>query len=152
MKRSIAFIAVICCLFSLCACSVKNAQDSSEIAQSSEMTSQVLTEMQSESVLFTETGWIDEALLGQWSSADGGERQMFEHLSFYENGSLVIELDYQGSHYGTLMGTFCVDGHNLLCSITEGADPYQVIYEYRIDGRMLILQDDDGSAEYLRTS
>ncbi len=152
MKRSVAFLAAIICLFSLCACNVENAQDSSEIAQNSETGSQAPEETQIESVLFTETGLIDEALLGQWSSADGGERQMIEHLSFYENGSLVIELDYQGSHYGTLIGTFCVDGHNLLCSITEGTDPYQVIYEYRIDGRMLILQDDDGPAEYLRTS
>lgn len=133
--KKILFILLIClCLLLWTGCDDKTAQESSNNAQSSSVLS------------------IDPALLGVWSSADAGERDMVESLYFYENGSIIIEMVYQGSPYGTLYGTFTVDGHNIICDITEGAEPYEVTYEYRIDGRMLTLTDDDGPANYLRTS
>lgn len=95
---------------------------------------------------------IPQELLGHWVSADEGERQMTESISFYENGSIVVELTYEGELYGTLYGSFTVDGHYIHCDITEGTAPYKVTYEYRIDGRELFLTDDDGIAQYLRTS
>lgn len=95
---------------------------------------------------------LPQELLGVWVSADEGERQMVETISFYEDGSMTVELKYQGSDYGKLYGTCTLEGHRLICSITDGASPYTVEYEFRIDGRMLILTDDDGPAEYLRTS
>lgn len=95
---------------------------------------------------------IPSELLGIWVSADGGDREMIERLYFYEDGSLIVELDYEGEPYGSLYGTFSVEGHTIHCDITEGTTPYQVSYDYRIDGRELILTDDDGPATYLRTS
>ena len=95
---------------------------------------------------------LPQELLGVWVSADEGERQMVETISFCEDGSMTVELKYQGSDYGKLYGTCTLEGHRLICSITDGASPYTVEYEFRIDGRMLILTDDDGPAEYLRTS
>ena len=133
--KKILLIALAClCLLLWTGCDSKNAQDSSNSTQSSAELS------------------IDPALLGVWTGADPGEREMVESLYFYENGSVVIELSYEGSPYGTLYGTFTVDGHYIICDITEGTEPYQVTYEYRIDGRMLTLTDDDGPANYLRTS
>lgn len=95
---------------------------------------------------------LPQELLGVWVSADEGERQMVETISFYEDGAMTVELKYRGSDYGKLYGTCTLEGHRLICSITDGASPYTVEYEFRIDGRMLILTDDDGPAEYLRTS
>ncbi len=143
MKRRFLLPLLILALLFLWACD-NNAQNPSESAQFSENDSS----QQGISQEFV----ADEALLGVWVSADEGERQMVETLYFYENGEMIIELDYQGAPYGTLYGTYSIDGHSLVCDITEGTAPYAVTYEYRIDGRMLILTDDDGPAEYLRTS
>lgn len=137
MKTRLLVVLLCLCLLFCAGCDSNIAQDSSNNAHSS----QAPTELN-----------IDPALLGVWTGADPGEREMVESLYFYENGSIVIELSYEGSPYGTLYGSFTVDGHYIICDITEGADPYQVTYEYRIDGRMLTLTDDDGPANYLRTS
>lgn len=95
---------------------------------------------------------LPQELLGVWVSADEGERDMVETISFFEDNSLTVELKYQGENYGMLYGYCTIEGHRLTCHIQEGASPYTVEYEFRIDGRMLILTDDDGPAEYLRTS
>lgn len=95
---------------------------------------------------------LPQELIGVWVSADEGERDMIETITFYEDGSMTVELKYQGSDYGTLYGSCTPEGHRIICSITDGASPYTVEYEYRIDGRELILTDDDGPAHYLRTS
>ncbi len=143
MKRSALPLLLSLLLLLFCACD-NNAQNPSENAQNPENTS--ITESSQEEF------YLDEALFGVWVSADEGERQMVESLFFYESGDMVIQLDYQGSPYGTLYGSYQVEGHSLICQITEGTTPYSVTYDYRIDGRMLILTDDDGPAEYLRTS
>lgn len=148
MRKVVFALFLGLCLLFCGACDVENAQDSSDTAQSSEILGSDTESSNSPDPVLS----IDPELLGVWVSADEGEREMVERLYFYENGSLVIELDYEGSPYGTLYGTYTVDGHSLLCDITEGTTPYQVTYEYRIDGRMLTLTDDDGPADYLRTS
>lgn len=95
---------------------------------------------------------LPQELLGVWVSADEGERDMVETISFFEDNSLTVALKYQGEDYGMLYGYCTIEGHRLTCHIQEGTTPYTVEYEFRIDGRMLILTDDDGPAEYLRTS
>lgn len=137
MKKTCCLLLLCLCLLLCAGCEDKNAQESSDNAQFDAASTELV---------------IDQALLGVWVSADEGERNMVETLYFYENGSIVIELRYEGDPYGTLYGSYTVDGHNILCDITEGATPYKVNYEYRIDGRMLTLTDDDGPANYLRTS
>ena len=69
-----------------------------------------------------------------------------------QHGTVTVRLDYEGSLYGVLSGSFYVEGHSVVCHITEGASPYDVTYEYRVDGRELYLTDDDGVAHYLRNS
>ena len=136
--KKFSFLLILCLCLLLCVgCKDKNAQDSSNNAQNEEETVTLV---------------IDEALLGVWASAKEGSRDMVETLYFYENGAMIIELRYEGEPYGTLYGSYTIDGHMLRCDITEGTTPYKVDYEYRIDGRMLTLTDDDGPANYLRTS
>ena len=95
---------------------------------------------------------IPEDLPGVWVSADAGELDMIETITFYENGDLSVSSVYRGSDMGTIYGTYGVFGHTIYCEITQGTNPYEVQYEYLLDGRELTLMDDDGPAHYLRTS
>ena len=95
---------------------------------------------------------IPQELPGVWSSADAGKLMMSETITFGEDGDLTVTGTYQGGDMGTIYGTYRVVGNNIFCSITGGTTPYEVTYAFRIDGRTLVLTDDDGDATYLRTS
>lgn len=95
---------------------------------------------------------IPQDLPGVWVSASGGERNMIETITFGEDGSLIVHLDYEGSDYSTVFGTYCIKDGKLVCDITEGTTPFQKEYTFRIDGRELYLTDEDSEAHYLRNS
>ena len=95
---------------------------------------------------------VPQDLPGVWVSADAGKLMLSETITFGEDGSLTVSGPYQGSDAGTIYGTYRVEFNRILCSITGGAAPFDVSYQFRIDGRELILTDDDGEARYLRTS
>lgn len=95
---------------------------------------------------------IPQDLPGVWVSASAGERNMVETITFGDDGSLMVHLDYEGSDYSTVYGTYQIREGKLVCDITEGAAPFQVEYTFRIDGRELYLTDKDGEAHYLRNS
>ena len=95
---------------------------------------------------------VPQDLPGVWVSADAGKLMLSETITFGEDGSLTVSGTYQGSDAGTIYGTYRVEFNRILCSITGGATPFDVSYQFRIDGRELILTDDDGEARYLRTS
>ncbi len=96
--------------------------------------------------------FIPTELLGAWASARGGELEMVETITFTEDGSISVSATYHGSDAGTIYGTYVVMGHTIYCSITEGATPFSVVYDFRIDGRELTLTDKDGTAQYLRVA
>lgn len=95
---------------------------------------------------------VPQELPGVWSSASEGQLMLTETITFYDNGDLEISGKYQGDDAGTIYGTYRVDGNRLLCDITGGTTPFSVTYTFRIDGRELILTDEEGDARYLRTS
>lgn len=95
---------------------------------------------------------IPRELPGVWVSASGGERDMIETITFGEDGSLMVHLDYEGSDYSTVTGTYCIKEGKLVCDITGGTTPFQKEYTFRIDGRELYLTDEDSEAHYLRNS
>ena len=95
---------------------------------------------------------VPQDLPGVWVSADAGKLMLSETITFGEDGSLTVSGTYQGSDAGTVYGTYRVEYNRILCSITGGTTPFDVSYQFRIDGRELILTDDDGEAHYLRTS
>ena len=141
MKR-----VLICCLLCLllCGCSGKAASNPADPQGSSASESIPQESSVPES--------IPQELPGVWVSASAGERNMIETITFGENGSLMVHLDYEGSDYSTVYGTYCIRDGKLVCDITEGATPFQVEYAFRIDGRELYLTDEDGEAHYLRNS
>lgn len=97
-------------------------------------------------------GGIPQDLPGVWTSANAGKLMMSETITFGEDGSLMVTGTYEGSDMGTIYGTYRVVFNTIFCDITEGTTPFQVSYSFRIDGRELVLTDDDGDATYLRTS
>ena len=137
MRKLLIFLAVLCRL--LCAgCTTDPVIEETAVPSSFEMPESTFA--------------VPEELVGIWVSATAGERNMIETITFSEDGTVTVRLDYEGSLYGVLSGSFYVDGHSVVCHITEGASPYDVTYEYRVDGRELYLTDDDGVAHYLRNS
>ena len=95
---------------------------------------------------------IPQELPGVWTSANAGKLMMSETITFGEDGSLMVTGTYEGSDMGTIYGTYRVVFNTIFCDITEGTTPFQVSYAFHIDGRELVLTDDDGDATYLRTS
>lgn len=128
----------ICCLLCLllCGCGGQAATNATESDAHAQTTSDAEP--------------IPRELPGVWVSASGGERDMIETITFGEDGSLMVHLDYEGSDYSTVFGTYCIKAGKLLCDITEGTTPFQKEYSFRIDGRELYLTDEDGEAHYLR--
>ncbi len=97
-------------------------------------------------------GGIPQDLPGVWTSANAGKLMMSETITFGEDGSLMVTGTYEGSNMGTIYGTYRVVFNTIFCDITEGTTPFSVSYAFHIDGRELVLTDDDGDATYLRTS
>lgn len=135
MKR---LILCLLCLLLLCGCSNTAVQETS-------LKETTVSEQPTQETLPPE-------LCGVWVSADAGERNMVETITFGEDGSLMVHLDYEGSDYSTIYGTYTVERNTVFCDITEGTTPFQVEYAYRVDGRELYLTDSDGTAQYLRNS
>ena len=100
----------------------------------------------------TSTPFIPTELLGTWASARGGELEMVETITFFEDGSLSVNAVYQGQDAGTIYGTYTVIGHSIHCAITQGTTPFSVVYDFRIDGRELTLTDEEGTSQYLRVA
>ena len=101
----------------------------------------------------TATDSIPAELVGTWASAHSGELDITESFTFNEDGTLSASAVYRGTQTQTITGTFTVSGHTLTCEITGGAaDPYTLVFDYRLDGRELYLADTDGESQFLRTS
>ena len=133
MKR--LFLPLLCALLLLCGCTAAQDETSSAPEPTTAQPAQT----------------VNDALVGIWVSADGGgEREMLETITFGADGKLSVNLRYEGSDYQTIYGTYRADGKTVHCAITEGAEPFEVAYQYRIDGRELYLDNGETSAQYLR--
>lgn len=95
---------------------------------------------------------VPENFIAMWRSADAGELDMVETITFFEDGTLSVNCTYQGADVGTIYGTYYVDGDRVCCDMTANGEPYTVEYHFVLDGRELTLEDDDGPAHYLRVS
>ncbi len=95
---------------------------------------------------------VPENLIAMWRSADAGELDMIETITFEPDGSISVNCLYQGADVGTIYGTYYVTGNRIHCDMTSNGQPYIVEYQFILDGRELTLQDDDGPAHYLRVS
>lgn len=95
---------------------------------------------------------LPQDLIGTWVSADPGELDMVETITFEDDGTMTVSCTYQGKDAGTIRGTCVLSEGRLLCSITEGSSPYSVTYSFQVDGRELLLTDAEHTAQYLRAS
>ena len=142
MKQLLCCLLLLCVLFVGCETAADSAESSTQIPSEAPQT---LPDASDEPE-------IPQDLPGVWVSADAGKLMLSETITFGEDGSLTVSGTYQGSDAGTVYGTYQVEYNRILCSITGGTTPFDVSYQFRIDGRELILTDDDGEAHYLRTS
>ena len=99
-----------------------------------------------------ETSPVPPMLIGMWRSLDPGELDMVETIEISEDGNISVNCTYQGQDAGTIYGTYYVTGEFLHCDMTANGAPYIIDYRFEIDGRELVLYDDDGAANYIKVS
>ena len=99
-----------------------------------------------------ETTPVPPMLIGMWRSLDPGELDMVETIEIFKDGNITVSCTYQGQDAGTIYGTYYVTGDFLHCDMTANGTPYIIDYRFEIDGRELVLYDDDGAADYIKVS
>lgn len=99
-----------------------------------------------------ETSPVPSMLIGMWRSLDPGELDMVETIEISEDGNISVNCTFQGRDAGTIYGTYYVTGDFLHCDMTANGAPYIIDYRFEIDGRELVLYDDDGAAHYIKVS
>lgn len=107
---------------------------------------------QSQAAQITETEAVPPMLIGAWRSLDPGELDMVETIEFFEDGSISVNCTYQGQDAGTIYGTYTIINGMLHCDMTANDAPYIIDYQFLIDGRELILINEDREANYIKVS
>ena len=92
------------------------------------------------------------ALIGMWRNAGqySEGRDFVETMTLNEDGSCTIHLDYQGEDYQTLSGSYEVKNGVLYTDLDTENGRMQRSFQYTIDGRELILQNEQKSVTYIR--
>lgn len=97
---------------------------------------------------------IPQDLVGVWVSANTGEDQICETITFNDDGTMSVSAEYRGQDAGTISGTFTVKGNVLTCDIDQNASgAFTRVYTFAVDGRELTLDySEKGPVKYLRVS
>ena len=97
---------------------------------------------------------IPQDLAGVWVSANTGEDQIRETITFNDDGTMSVSAEYRGQDAGTISGTFTVKGSVLTCDIDRNASgAFTRVYTFAVDGRELTLDySEKGPVKYLRVS
>lgn len=97
---------------------------------------------------------IPQDLVGVWVSANTGENQIRETITFNDDGTMSVSAEYRGQDAGTISGTFTVKGSVLTCDIDRNASgAFTRVYTFAVDGRELTLDySEKGPVKYLRVS
>ena len=97
---------------------------------------------------------IPQDLVGVWVSANTGEDQIRETITFNDDGTMSVSAEYRGQDAGTISGTFTVKGSVLTCDIDRNASgAFTRVYTFAVDGRELTLDySEKGPVKYLRVS
>lgn len=107
---------------------------------------------QSQNTEIAETEPVPPMLIGAWRSLDPGELDMVETIEFFEDGSMSVNCTYQGQDAGTIYGTYTITNGILHCDMIANDAPYIIDYQFLIDGRELILTNEDHEANYIKVS
>ena len=91
------------------------------------------------------------ALTGIWVNAGqySAGRDFVETLTLNEDGTALVHLDYQGSPYADLAGTWTADGTTLSVDFTDPGTRDRV-YTYALTETTLKLSGGGKDAEYVR--
>ena len=97
---------------------------------------------------------IPQDLVGVWVSANTGEDQIRETITFNDDGTMSVSAEYRGQDAGTISGTFTVKGSVLTCDIDRNASgAFTRVYTFAVDGRELTLDySEKGPVKSLRVS
>lgn len=136
MKRMITAVLLIAML--LCGCTANNAEKPKQQPE--------------ESATQQESHITDNPLLGTWINTgtyeNGGAYE--EILTVCDDGTVIVTLNYQGTYYTTLTGTYVLAANCFSVTIDSVDEPFSTDYHYAVDGRQLTLTDFKGTYTYLR--
>ena len=90
-------------------------------------------------------------LTGTWVNAGqySAGRDFVETLTLNEDGTALVHLDYQGSPYADLAGTWTADGTTLSVDFTD-PDTRDRVYTYALTETTLTLTGSGKDVKYLR--
>lgn len=94
----------------------------------------------------------ENLLLGTWINTGTYENgsQYEEILTVFDNGTVSVVLNYKGSYYTTLTGSYVLASNCFSVTIDSVEEPFTTDYHYEVDGRQLTLTDFKGTYTYLR--
>ena len=126
MKKSL-WIPVLLCLFAvlLCACAEKKNNSATVTAAPPDLLPGV---------------WVNE---GRYTEG----RDFVETLTVNPDGTLTVHLDYQGSPYADLTGTWAREGKSLTFTMSDGTVR---VYDYEADAAALTLTGSGKEVRYQR--
>lgn len=102
----------------------------------------------------TETAQLDEqlVLVGSWRNegqySEGHE--FVETMTLDRGGVCTIHLEYQGSDYQTLEGTYIVSDGMLYTALDDNGGTVNRNFKYTLDGDTLLLESANKEVTYLR--
>ena len=139
MKRLLILLALLALLLTACGKKETPVVIPAEPADANRVT-EALTEA------------VPPMLIGAWRSLDPGELDMVETIEFFEDGNMSVNCTYQGQDAGTIYGTYTITNGILHCDMVANGAPYIIDYQFLIDGRELILTNEDNEANYIKVS
>lgn len=111
------------------------------------------TEEPTEDTFFPdETSEEQDLLVGTWRN-DGqyAEGQDFvETMTLSEEGLCIIDLQYEGEHYDTLIGAYAVVNGTLYTRTEKDGERTDRVFQYRLDGRELYLENENKTVRYIK--
>lgn len=130
-------------------CSISGTEQKSTTAAKTEATPQQQnTQADIQPQQFSDDAEIAAVWVNAGQYSDG--KDFVETMSLLSDGTAIIAMEYQGSDYETLFGTYTAL-QGVLTVYIEADEPYQRTYQYERDANVLTLYGNDKTVTYRRS-
>lgn len=144
MKKNIVCVLLVLLVLSFFGCGTQT-QEETTLSETTQTTQQPA---ETQPAHFTDDPQIAAVWINSGQYSDGHD--FIETMSLLSDGSAMIHMDYQGSDYETLFGTYTAR-QGVLTVYIEADEPYQRQYQYELDANILTLYGQDKTVVYRRS-
>lgn len=106
------------------------------------------TELPTQPKQFSDDPDIAAVWVNGGTTPDGEE--YVETMTLLEDGRAIVSMQYQGSDYESLFGTYTAL-NSVLTVFIDDEVPYQQTYQYELDANVLTLYDSEKTVTYRRS-